>query len=97
MKSVFLVIGFVALLVYGGWLMERLDKYASGSNDRHRGSAGPRRAVRRACRAAARRVAALLPKPEPAQTARAARGIDRRKPRARYALSVMAGNLLRHN
>ncbi len=69
MKSVFLVIGFVALLVYGGWLMERLDQYASGSNRRRRGYAGLRRAVRRACRAAVRRVAALLPMPEAAGTA----------------------------
>ena len=38
MKSVCLVIGFVALLVYGGWMMERLDRYASGDNRRRRGA-----------------------------------------------------------
>ena len=36
MKSVCLVIGFVALLVYGGRMMERLDRYASGDDRRQR-------------------------------------------------------------
>ncbi|MBR0368187.1 MAG: hypothetical protein IJH86_07330 [Clostridia bacterium] len=52
MKNIILVIGVVALFVYGGCMMQRLDRYASKENRRRRAAAGPWKALIRAIRKA---------------------------------------------
>lgn len=66
MTNLMLVIGLIAFLTYGYWLMERLDGYFSGKRRRQVSPAKLWEALQGALAASIRRAASLLPEPRAA-------------------------------